>query len=94
MSEENEKPKCDIDDLMCQLKVQNLLGGMKELLGSEKFKVRYPEFEGLGETVAERIREQEITIREAFERCGMPAPEEEKIPPAEELVPMISEEEA
>lgn len=75
MVEEPEK-KCDIDDLMCQLQVMNLLGGMKNLLGSERFKTRYPEFEGLEETVSERMREQETTIREAFEKCGLPAPEE------------------
>ena len=78
MTEENEKPGCDIDDLMCQLQVQNHLEGMKNLLGTDKFKVRYPEFEGLGDTVAERMREQEITIREAYERCGMVAPEEQE----------------
>ena len=46
MTEENEesrvvklnvKRECDIDDLMCQLQVMNYLGGMKNLLGSEKF---------------------------------------------------------
>ena len=76
--------KCDIDDLMCQLQVMNYLGGMKNLLGSEKFKVRYPEFEGLQETVMERMKEQETTIREAFENCGLPIPEEELIEPEEE----------
>ncbi len=73
---EEQKPKCDIDDLMCQLQVMNLLGGMKNLLGSEKFKVRYPEFEGLEGTVSERMKEQETTIKEAFEKCGIPVPEE------------------
>lgn len=75
MAEEPEK-KCDIDDLMCQLQVMNLLGGMKSLLGSEKFKTRYPEFEGLEETIAERITEQKTTLKEVFEKCGIPAPEE------------------
>ena len=75
MAEEPEK-KCDIDDLMCQLQVMNYLGGMKNLLGNEKFKTRYPEFEGLEETVSGRIKEQETTIKEAFEKCGMPVPEE------------------
>ena len=71
--------KCDIDDLMCQLQVMNYLGGMKNLLGSEKFKIRYPEFEGLEGTMIERMKEQETTIREAFERCGLPIPEEETV---------------
>lgn len=70
------KPKCDIDDLMCQLQVMNLLGGMKNLLGDEKFKARYPEFEGLDQTVEGRIKEQKITIQEAYEKCGLSEPEE------------------
>lgn len=74
MTEEPEK-KCDIDDILCQLQVMNYLEGMKNLLGSEKFKTRYPEFEGLEGTVAERMREQETTIKEAFEKCGIPVPE-------------------
>ena len=62
---------------MCQLQVMNYLGGMKNLLGSEKFQESYPEFKGLDETVAERIKEQRMTIQEAFEKCGLPIPEEE-----------------
>lgn len=81
---EEEKPKCDIDDLLCQLKVMNLLEGMKNLLGTEKFKARYPEFESLEGTVSERMREQETTIKEAFERCGIPVPEEPETETIEE----------
>ena len=72
-----EEKGCDIDDLMCQLQVQNHLEGMKNLLGTEKFRIRYPEFEGLGETIAERMKAQENTIQEAYKKCGMKAPEEE-----------------
>ena len=67
---------CDIDDMLCQLKVMNLLDGMKNLLGSEKFKTSYPEFVGLEETVAERMSQQKTTIKEAFEKCGLQVPEE------------------
>lgn len=86
MAGEKRKSECDVDDLMCQLQVQNLLGGMKNLLGTEKFKSSYPEFAGLDETVAERMREQETTIREAYERCGMSVPEEEEQITTEENV--------
>ncbi len=73
MQEEPEKG-CNIDDIMCQFGVMSHLEGMQKLLGSDKFKNRYPEFAGLEETVAGRIAEQDITIKEAFERCGR-APE-------------------
>jgi len=75
MAEDSQKG-CDVDDLMCQFGVMSYLQGMEKLLGSEKFKVRYPEFAGLETTVAERISEQEGTIKEALERCGRPIPEE------------------
>ena len=82
---EEPKRSCDPEDLMCQMQIMNYLEGMKNLLGSEKFRVRYPEFEGLSETVSERMQEQEATIKEAFERCGMAAPGEQE--------PAITEEE-
>ena len=66
-----EKPKCDIDDLMCQFQALNLLEGMEKLLGTEKFQSRYPEFQGLGDVVRERMGEQRGTIKEIMERCGM-----------------------
>jgi len=70
-----QKPKCDIDDLMCQMQALNLLGGMENLLGTETFQKRYPEFIGLGDVVKERMIEQRGTIKEMMERCGMPAEE-------------------
>ncbi len=69
---EEQKSKCDIDDLMCQMQALNLLEGMKNLFGTEKFQERYPEFTGLGEVVKEKMREQRGTIREIMERCGLP----------------------
>ncbi len=68
---EEQKPKCDIDDLLCQMEVLNLLGGMKNLLGTEKFQERYPEFKGLGDVVIERMTEQRGTIKGMMERCGL-----------------------
>lgn len=70
MTEQPEK-KCDIDDIMCQFQVLNYLGGMKNLLGTEKFQEKYPEFKGLGEVVKERMGEQRTTIKEMMERCGI-----------------------
>lgn len=71
-----EKPGCDIDDLLCQIRVQSHLQGIHSLLGDEKFQQQFPEFRGLEDTISERIRSQEVNIRESFERCGMQVPEE------------------
>ena len=73
---EDPGKECDVDDLMCQFGIMSHLQGMRSLLGSEKFQTRYPEFTGLEETVANRISEQEVTIKEALERCGRVLPEE------------------
>ena len=85
-----EKPKCDIDDLLCQMQALNLLDGMEKLLGTEKFQARYPEFQGLGDVVRERMGEQRITIKEAMEHCGLDTGEFMK---EESLEPEIEEEE-
>ncbi len=66
-----EKPKCDIDDLMCQFQALNLLEGMEKLFGTETFQEKYPDFKQLGNVVKERMSEQRITIKEALEKCGM-----------------------
>ncbi len=68
---EDAKPKCDIDDLMCQLQALNLLEGMKNLFGTEKFQERYPEFKEFGDVVKERMSEQRTTISEMMEQCGI-----------------------
>lgn len=75
---EGEKPKCDIDDLMCQMQALNYLDGLENLLGTEKFQEKYPEFKGLGDVVKERMGEQRTTITEMIERCGMLAFEGKK----------------
>jgi len=68
---EEQKPKCDIDDLMCQMQALSHLDGLENLLGTEKFQERYPEFKELGDVVKERMGEQRTTIKEMLERCGM-----------------------
>ena len=70
--------RCDTDDLMCQLQVMNHLEGMRKALGNEKFASRFPELEGIGPMLDERMKEQETIIREAYERCGIPEPVEEE----------------
>ena len=75
-----EKPKCDVDDLLCQMQILSHLRGMKSVLGDEKFKTGFPEFEGLSERVTERISTQETSLKEALERCGLSEPEEVEIP--------------
>jgi len=69
---EEQKPKCDIDDIMCQMEVLGHLRGMKSVLGDERFKSSFPELEGLSDTIADKIGGQESTLKEALEKCGLP----------------------
>ena len=72
----DEKPKCDIDDLLCQMGVLSHLKGMQSLLGNEKFKTSFTEFEGLDTVLTSKIQSQETTLKEALEKCGLPEVEE------------------
>ena len=74
--EEPEKSPCDVDDLLCQMGVINNLRGIEGLVGDERFKQEFPEFSGLRETVTEKIRTREISLREAYRNCGEPNPSE------------------
>jgi len=90
-----EKPKCNVDDLLCQMQVLGHLKGMKNLLGEDKFRISFPEFEGLSGKVSERIESQEASLKEALERCGLPQIETRIVAEEEEsiLEPEIAEEE-
>lgn len=71
MAEATER-QCNVDDLMCQMGVLSHLRGMQEILGDERFKTEFPEFERLDNAVSEKIKAQETSLRDALERCGLP----------------------
>lgn len=73
---EEEKPKCDIDDILCQVQVLGHLKGLESVLGDERFRTRFPEFEGLSQKVTDSISSQDTELKEALKRCGLPVPEE------------------
>jgi len=75
MSDEETSP-CDPEDLMCQFRILGHLQGLERELGTESFKVQFPQFTGVGETVAESVESQKATLRGSFERCGIPVPDE------------------
>ncbi len=61
-----------IDDICCQMQVLSHLKGLQSVLGMESFRSCFPELEGLDEKMTERIKEQEIDIRESMKICGLP----------------------
>ena len=86
MTEEPEK-KCDIDCIMQEMQALSYLEGMKNLLGTESFQKRYPEFVGLDDVVKERMTEQRLTLKETMKRCGIDTTEFEEEMISEEAEP-------
>lgn len=76
MTRENETPKCNPEDVICQFQILANLRGLQSALGNETFKSSFPELEGLTDKITERIAEQDISLKEALGRCGL-APTEE-----------------
>lgn len=77
MDNESEKPKCDIDDIICQIKILDSLRVIKDSINEEGFKERFPELVNLGNTLASKISEQDSILRNAFEKCGLAGIERE-----------------
>ena len=75
MSEDETTP-CDPEDLMCQFRILGHLQGLEREMGTESFKTQFPQFTGMGETVAGSVESQKATLRGSFERCGIPIPDE------------------
>jgi hypothetical protein len=77
MAEEMElEPQCDVDDLLCQMRVLGNLEGLANLLGTERFQQQYPDYASLLDVTKERIDLQKSTLRSTMERCNLPIPEE------------------
>lgn len=64
--------ECDIDDILCQMRILDNLKNIKDAAGTENFKKQYPELEGLETTIASRIDQQDEVLRSAFEKCNLP----------------------
>lgn len=62
--------ECDVDDILCQLEMLTHLKGIEKLQGSESFRERFPEFEGLGIRLSEEIVSQKSILRLAVTKCG------------------------
>jgi len=74
-----EKNPCDVEDFVCQLGILSHLQGIEGIVGGERFKQDYPEFSGLSESVADRIKASETSLREAYKNCGLVDVETDKV---------------
>ena len=71
MAEDPQRPKCDVDDIVCQLGMLSHLRGMQASLGSEDFKSKFPEFEGWDQKIVDTIQRQEVNLSEALKNCSL-----------------------
>ena len=76
MTEEPQKPRCNVDDIVCQLGVLSHLRGMQTSLGSEDFKSKFPQFEGWEQKLVNTIQAQEAELGDALKDCGLASVEE------------------
>jgi hypothetical protein len=87
---EAETPQCDVDDLLCQMRVLGHLEGMRNLIGMERFQQQYPDSADMLEVTNERIEIQKSSLRNTLSSCNLPIPEE--LQEAVEVVPETSDE--
>ena len=66
--------ECNIDDIVCQLRMLDHLAGMKNLVGTETFRQKYPQFSGLESEVTALMAEQKGTVTELMKKCGINLP--------------------
>ena len=70
--------ECNVDDIICQLEVLKNLRELQKGLGTDWFRNKFPELEGVDTKLSESITEQNETIRQAMERCNKPEDEDEQ----------------
>lgn len=76
MTEDAQKPKCDVDDIVCQLGVLSHLREMQSSLGTESFKAKFPQFDGWDQKLVDTISSQEAELGETLKGCGLASAEE------------------
>lgn len=70
-------PECDVNDILCQLKVLQSMNDLKGAIGDEAFLSKFPELANLPEKLTAEIANQRGSLREALEKCGNIGLEEE-----------------
>ncbi len=66
--------ECNIDDIVCQLRMLDHLAGMKNLVGTENFQQKYPQFSNLESELTALMAEQKGTVTELMKKCGIDVP--------------------
>ena len=62
--------QCDVDDILCQLRILEHLRSLQKDLGNKKLLEEFPEFRGIDERLSSKIITQKGAVKEALERCG------------------------
>lgn len=81
--------ECNVDDILCQIRVLGHLKGLQDEMGKEGFSTEFPELTGLGEHLETKIEFQRGKLRDSLVACGqvkedeLPLESEEK--PSEEV---------
>ncbi len=79
--DQERKPPCDPDDVVCQMEVLRHIKGLENQLGNEAFIERFPELQTLRDRLPAEIKHQEEVVEQSISDCTEqpPAPEEQPI---------------
>jgi len=80
--------ECNVDDILCQIRVLGHLKGLQDEMGKEGFDTEFPELTGVGEHLETRIESQREKLRTSLVACGQV--QEDELP-LEEKEPMEEE---
>jgi len=68
--EDPQKTGCDVDDILCQLRVLASLKTLQDNMGKESFAVEFPELQGMDTKIKEKIATQKVKLSDAIRSCG------------------------
>jgi hypothetical protein len=62
--------ECNVDDILCQLRTLENLRQLRDNIGSESFRSKFPELVELEPKLTAEIEKTDATLKETINRCG------------------------
>ena len=62
--------ECNTEDILCQIEILRHLRGLKQELGNEQLRAKFPELGELDKRISEAIPLQKEEVRSTLARCA------------------------
>jgi len=85
-----ERPRCNIDDILCQMQALSHLRGLQSAFGDGKFQEKFPDLVGLDDKIVETISRQELELKQSLESCGLANPTDSTITVQPKVVRVVN----